>query len=199
METLLNILRALFYIVLLVGGYILFPLWASKLAKKKGLKTIQTIAVVSIFIGLGPLGGLIAIIVSALQPPVGDTPMKCPQCDSENLKARVNAVDTASGEKLGSSLDLWLTFALNLFFGVAFLFFAYGFYDEFLEWLGMTGIFPAIVFLILGIVDLFQAVAKVIVYHQKNKVQLAEYKCKDCSHTWSIREDGVEYIEPVKP
>jgi predicted RNA-binding Zn-ribbon protein involved in translation (DUF1610 family) len=173
--------------------YILFPIWATMYAKKRGLKGLRIVAIVSIFILLGPIGGLIAWLGSANHPLIGQFQTKCPECGSEKVKAYLDSMDRKTGENLGSSFHTWMYFVFYFCMSALILTVAWGLYSEFYELAGFTGSGPAILAAIGGISLLWTGISKTVKYYQADRERLVKHDCKGCGKTWVLREDGVVF------
>jgi hypothetical protein len=135
---------------------------------------------------------LVALLGSAYRPLVGEFQAECPECGSEAVKAHLNAFDRNTGEELGAPFHIWLNFTLSFFIAASLFTTAWGLYIEFFEWGELTGPFPATLFAIFGIASLWNGISKTVKYYQKDRGRLIKHKCRDCGHTWNLREDGVE-------
>lgn len=198
MTIFLRILGGIGYFVAIVVFYILFPIWASKYAKKRGLEGLRKVAIVSIFILLGPLGGLIAWLGSAYRPLVGHYQKECPKCKSKTIKAYLNSIDWNTGIELGAPFHIWLNFALFFAIAAGLINSAIGLYIEFFEWGGFTGPGPAALFFLSGIVSLWYGISKTRKYYQKDRGELIVHKCQDCGNDWKT-VDGERITPDVSP
>lgn len=192
METVKNILIALLGFAVLSVFYILFPYWASKQAQRRGMETMRIIALGSIFVLLGPLGGLIAYLVSAGKAPIGEFQEQCPKCGSDKVTAKLMALDKTSGTELKPAHMIWLEFGLYLLFSLFAFFFAWGLFDESIEWFGFTGIFPAVVMVILGVLNIVQAIGRTQAYFAADKDKLIKHHCNECGNDWDVVEGKSE-------
>jgi hypothetical protein len=189
MDLFLRILGAIGILGALVVFYVLFPLWASKFAKKRGMEGLGKFAFVSIFILLGPLGGLVALLGSANRPSVGEFETECPQCGSKSIKPILMAIDRKTGEELEGMLHVWLFFTLYFAIGAGFINLAIGLYVEFFEWGGLTGPLPGVAFFIIGAAFLWNGISRTRKYYQKDRGKLIVHNCQDCGHTWKVVDD----------
>ena len=152
--------------------------------RKRGLEGLRKVAIVSIFILLGPLGGLISWLGSANRPLVGQYQTECPVCNSKTIKAYLNSIDRNTGKELGATFHIWLNFTLFFVIAAGFINSAIGLYIEFFEWGGFTGPGPAALFFLLGIVSLWNGISKTRIYYQKDRGELIVHKCQDCGNNW---------------
>ena len=189
MEILGNILSVILPIAIVVVFYILFPLWASKFAKQRGMDKLAKAAKISIFVGLGPLGGLVALIAAFNRDPLADYQGVCPECGSTAVAASEKRVDRSSGEEVGTPTKLWLSAVGSVLFGALMIFLAYGLYDEFLEWAGFTGPIPAAIFAIAGLTTILTGIVKPINASKQTYDRVLNLTCKDCAHTWQLKGD----------
>ena len=190
MEILGNILSVILPIAIVVVFYILFPLWASKFAKQRGMDKLAKAAKISIFVGLGPLGGLVALIAAFNRDPLADHQGVCPECGSAAVAASEKRVDRSSGEEVGTPTKLWLSAVGSVLFGALMIFLAYGLYDEFLEWAGFTGPIPAAIFAIAGLTTILTGIVKPINASKQTYDRVLNLTCKDCAHTWQLKGDA---------
>ena len=190
METLGNILSVILPIAIIVVFYILFPLWASKFAKQRGMDTLAKAAKISIFIGLGPLGGLVALVAAFNRDPVADYQGMCPECGSAAVAASEKRVDRSTGEEVGTPTNLWLSAVVSVLFGALMIFLAWGLYDEFLEWAGFTGPIPAALFAIGGLATILTGIVKPINASKQTYDRVLNLNCKDCTHMWQLKGDN---------
>ena len=184
MDSFLRVLGAIGYLVAIIVFYILFPIWASKYAKKRGLEGLRKVAIVSIFILLGPLGGLITWLGSANRPLLGQYQTECPVCNSKTIKAYLNSIDRDTGKELGAPFHIWLNFTLFFAIAAGFINSAIGLYIEFFDWGGFTGPGPAALFFLFGIVSLWNGISKTRKYYQIDREEMIIHKCQDCRLTW---------------
>ena len=81
-------------LVLILAGiaYFVFPIWAANYASKRGHDGWAAISFLSIFIGLGPLGGLLAWLSSAGSPLesqlIDQYQRQCPNCGGYRVSGR---------------------------------------------------------------------------------------------------------------
>lgn len=191
MEIVGEILTRLFALAVGVVFYILLPLWAARYAQRRGRDTLATISKVSIFILLGPLGALIALIGSMGQPTADMAQNPCPECDSREIKAELHTLAAENGEDLGPPLHLWFNSGGGALASALFIFLSWGVYTESLEWAGFTGPVPAVIMAALGIFWLVGSVRSIIAYYNKDNTKEIHYTCKSCQHTWQ------EDLEPT--
>jgi hypothetical protein len=191
MEIIGQILTALLALAVLVVFYILLPLWAARYAQQRGRDTLATISKLSIFIGMGPLGALIAFIGSMGQPSTDLALSSCPECDSRQVKAEVHTHSAENGEDLGTLVHLWFNSGGGILFSALFIFLAWGVYTETLEWAGFTGPVPAFIMAALGIAWIVNGVRTIVIYYNKENQRQLHYTCKSCQHAWQ------EDLEPV--
>lgn len=184
MDTIGQIFMALLSLATLVVGYILFPLWAARFAERRGRDTLATIAKISIFVLMGPLGALIALIGSLGQPTTDLAQNPCPECDSYTVKAELHTLSAENGEDLGTPLHLWFNSGGGALASALFIFLSWGVYTEFLEWAGFTGPVPAVIMAGLGIYWLVGSVRSIIAYYNKDNAREIHYTCKSCQHAW---------------
>jgi hypothetical protein len=183
-ETVGNILRIVLVLGTIVVFYVLFPLWAARYAKQRGRDRLATISKVSIFILMGPLGALIALIGSMSHPPLGQAQRPCPECSSTEVKAEMHTLDAASGKDLGTPLQRGVNSVGGILFGGMGLFLAWGVYTEFLEWAGLTGPVPALILAGLGLASLVSGILSLVAYYRKDNPRQLQLACKSCKHEW---------------
>jgi hypothetical protein len=184
MDTIGQIFMTLISLATLVGGYVLFPLWAARYAQRRGRDTLAMISKFSIFIAMGPLGALIALIGSLGQPTADMAQNPCPECDSREVKAELHTLAAETGEDLGTPLHLWFNSGGGALASALFIFLSWGVYTEFLEWAGFTGPVPAVIMAGLGIYWLVGSVRSIIAYYNKDNTKEIHYSCKSCQNTW---------------
>jgi hypothetical protein len=184
METIGKILAPLLTLAGIILFYVLFPLWASRYAKQHGKDTLATISKFSIFILLGPLGGLIAWLGSASSTPKDIVLPPCPECGSTSVKAEMHTIDSESGEDLGAPVKLWFNAGGQILIGGLMLFLSWGVYTEFLEWVGFTGPVPAVILAALSLGAIVRGVLAIIGYYKKDNKHALALSCNSCKHTW---------------
>jgi hypothetical protein len=183
-ETFGNIIISLLGLAAIVLLYILFPLWAARYAKQRGKDNLATLSKVSIFILLGPLGGLIAWLGSASSAPSDVVLPPCPECGSTSVKTEMHTIDHESGEDLGAPVQLWFNAGGQILIGALMVFLSWGVYTEFLEWAGFTGPVPAVILALLGLAAVVRGVLAFIGYYKKENKHVLQLTCRACKHAW---------------
>lgn len=191
METLGNILRALLGLAGIGVFYIYFPWWASRYAKARGRDTLATISKVSIFILLGPLGGLIALIGSASNAPIEGSGFTCPECGSTAVKTALHTYNATNREDLGTPVQFWTSAGGGILIGALLMFLSWGVWTEFLEWAGMTGPVPAVIVAAFGLGAMIRGVLSIIAYVNKDNRRTLKLTCSNCKHEWEQSEEPV--------
>lgn len=196
------IIYGLFFITSLV-----FPLWASTFAIRRGRQGWSKIAIISIVFGLGFFGGLGALTAASIKPGViekegfdisSDASIKgnkkkkaaakgaCPKCNSNLVKRTVMVIDPVTQERTKSmnqerqgttSGTVMIVFGLAVMGYTLFRFFTLNYSISYLAACGIGGYF------------VYLGLRPWLARSQENGKKIVEsFICSRCEHEW----DGPE-------
>lgn len=169
----------------------IFPMGAAYYAFKKGRQGWAIATIVSIFVGMGWLVGVIALMVPA-KPREGELKVPCPKCAGTEGFTKTTTVDRETGKPV-QGMSLFWGFASLAIGGV-------------LVWLGLSlwanpirvpagtsmNISSPLYYLGFGVLFLSGGIPTIINFLRADKVKLFTYKCGACGHQWERREDEGE-------
>jgi hypothetical protein len=169
----------------------IFPIGAAYYAFKKGRQGWAIATIVSIFVGMGWLVGVIALMVPA-KLEEGELEVQCPKCADSKGFTKTLTVDRETGEEIKSPL-LGVPAVIG---GVAIC--AFG------GWLAVSLLTTPLpqganvgspylpVLFLFGLGGALLSWGSKTLAKQKAKVKLFAYTCSACGHQWERREDGEE-------
>ena len=181
-----SLLGGIFGLVVIGVLYIYFPIWASRYARARGKDNLAKISIISIFVLLGVLGGLIAWLGSMNSPRTDITLPPCPECGGTNIKMETHTIDPGSGTDLGSPMMLWFNAGSSILIGALMVFLSWGIWTEFLEWVGFSGPVPAMIFAAIGLFTFGRGILAFIGYYRKENKRVVHLTCRSCKHAWDI-------------
>jgi hypothetical protein len=187
------------YIIGVLAFAFIFPIWAALFARKRGLNGLAILSIVSIFLLLGPIGGLIALLGSVQRPLLSQFKPFCNGCGAEKVKAYFDYKARESGENLDPPLKVWMYFIFYILMAGMLFMVAWGLHTEFLEWAGLTGTGPAIIFTLGGLGMLWSGISKTVRYYQLDRERLIKLSCRGCGQTRFLREDGTVLLDSAQP
>lgn len=186
----LRVLAGIGGIILMVGIFIVFPIYAAIQARKKGRKGWAIAIIITTFILYGWLTGLISMFL----PSKKNVTEKCPYCNYEQAVMTEVMVDKNTGEQIPSTPTMILLILATVIcfgFGITMAILAWSVGDDGVIRFVAGSTIAGLAYLSIGISFGIYPLKKVIAYFKADREMTDVYHCEGCKQRWNKYTKGL--------